>query len=166
MPAGFHNIAQEPAIIEAMSLNEKIVQDLKNAIKTKDTIRTSCLRLLKTHLKNKQVEKGRDYELKDEEIQAIISSLTRKGKEAASEFRRGGREDLALKEEQEIKILYEYLPRQLTPEKIEKTLREIISELSAQSYKDLGRVMKEAMARMAGQAQGKEVNEIAKKLLS
>ena len=149
-----------------MSLNEKIVQDLKKAIKTKDTIRTSCLRLLKTQLKNKQVEKGRDYELKDEEIQAIISSLTRKAKEAASEFRRGGREDLALKEEQEIKILYEYLPRQLSPEEIEKTLREIISELSAQSSKDLGRVMKEAMARLAGQAQGKEVNEIAKKLLS
>ena len=149
-----------------MSLSDKIVEDLKSAIKSKDEIRVSSLRLLKAALKNKQVEKGKGHELNDEEIQAVISSFTRKGKEAAVEFRRGGREDLALKEEQEIKILSEYMPRQLTPEEIEKTLREIISELSAESSKDLGKVMKAAMARMAGQAQGKEVNEIARKILS
>ena len=149
-----------------MSLSDKIIEDLKSAIKSKDEIRVSSLRLLKAALKNKQVEKGKGHELNDEEIQAVISSFTRKGKEAAVEFRRGGREDLALKEEQEIKILSEYMPRQLTPEEIEKTLREIISELSAESSKDLGKVMKAAMARMAGQAQGKEVNEIARKILS
>ncbi|MCK4817437.1 GatB/YqeY domain-containing protein, partial [bacterium] len=75
------------------------------------------------------------------------------------------REDLAIKEEQEIQILYEYLPRQLTPEEIEKILQEIISELSAESSEDMGNVMKVAMARMAGMAQGKEVSEIARKLL-
>jgi uncharacterized protein YqeY len=149
-----------------MSLSDKIIEDLKSAIKSKDEIRVSSLRLLKAALKNKQVEKGKGHELNDEEIQSVISSFARKGKEAAVEFRRGGREDLALKEEQEIKILSEYMPRQLTPEEIEKTLREIISELSAESSKDLGRVMKAAMARMAGQAQGKEVNEIARKILS
>ena len=149
-----------------MSLSETIIEDLKTAMKSRDEIRVSCLRLLKAALKNKQVEKGKGHELKDDEIQAVISSFTKKGKEAAAEFRKGGREDLALKEEQEIKILYEYLPRQLTPEEIEKTLREIISELSAESFKDLGKVMKVAMARMAGQAQGKEVNEIARKILS
>ena len=151
---------------KAMSLSETIIEDLKTAMKSKDEIRLSCLRMLKAALKNKQVEKGKGQELKDEEIQAVITSFTKKGKEAAAEFRKGGREDLALKEEQEIKILYEYLPRQLTPEEIEKTLREIISELSAESFKDLGKVMKVAMARMAGQAQGKEVNEIARKILS
>jgi uncharacterized protein YqeY len=151
---------------KAMSLSETIIEDLKTALKSKDELRLSCLRMLKAALKNKQVEKGKGQELKDEEIQAVISSFTKKGKEAAAEFRKGGREDLALKEEQEIKILYEYLPRQLTPEEIEKTLREIISELSAESFKDLGKVMKVAMARMAGQAQGKEVNEIARKILS
>jgi uncharacterized protein YqeY len=149
-----------------MSLSDKIIEDLKSAIKSKDEIRVSSLRLLKAALKNKQVEKGKGHELNDEEIQSVISSFTRKGKEAAVEFRRGGREDLALKEEQEIKILSEYMPRQLTPEEIEKTLREIISELSAESSKDLGKVMKAAMAKMAGQAQGKEVNEIARKILS
>jgi len=146
-----------------MSLDEKIVEDLKKAMKEKDTLRLSCLRMLKTALKNLQVEKQR--KLKDEEIQGVISSLIKKGKEAAKEFKNAGREDLALKEETEVTIFYDYLPRQLTPEDVEKILREIISELSAEKPSDLGKVMKMAMPRMAGKAQGKEVNEIAKRLL-
>ena len=133
-------------------------------MKSKDERRISCIRMLKASLKNKQVEKG--DELKDEEIQTTISSLIRKGQEAAKEFRQGRREDLASKEEEEIKILYGYLPEQLAPAEIEKKLREIISELAAGSLKDLGKVMKVAMAQMAGKAQGKEVNEIARKILS
>jgi uncharacterized protein YqeY len=147
-----------------MSLSEKIVKDLKNAMKAKDEFRVSCLRMLKTSVKNKQVEKGR--ELEDEEMQAVISSSIRKNKEAAGEFRRGAREDLALKEEKEIELLYEYLPDQLTSAELEKIVQEIISELSTKSPKDLGKVMKMAMARIAGKAEGKAVNEIARRLLS
>ena len=147
-----------------MTLHEKITEDLKNSIREKDEVRTSCLRMLKSSIKNKQVEMGR--ELKDEEIHAVISSMIRKGREAIKEFTNGGREDLACKEENEISIFYEYLPQQLTPEEIEKALKEVISELKAESPKDLGRVMKLAMSKMAGRAQGKEVNEIARKLLS
>lgn len=147
-----------------MSLSEKITDDLKAAIKARDALRTSCIRMLKTGIKNRQVEKGATLE--DDEIQSIISSLIRKGKEAATEYRNGGREDLAEKEDQEIKILYDYLPEQLSPEEIEEILKETISELSADSPKDIGKVMKAAMARIAGKAQGKEVNEIARKLLS
>ena len=147
-----------------MSLNQKINEDLKDAMKAKDTVQVSCLRMLKTSIKNKQVEKGR--ELEDKEIEAIVSSLIRQGKEAINEFRNGGREDLAAKEENEIEIFYKYLPRQLTSEEIEETLREVISELSATSPRDMGKVMKASMARMAGQVQGKEVSEIARKLLS
>ena len=147
-----------------MSLNQKIAEDLKQAMKARDSIRLSCLRMLKASLKNLQVEKRR--ELTDEEIRSVISSLIRKGKEAATEFKNGGREDLALKEEKEIEVFYGYLPQQLTPEKIEATLREIISELSAEGPKDMGKIMKAAMVRMAGKAQGKEVNEIARKLLT
>jgi uncharacterized protein YqeY len=145
-------------------MNQKINEDLKDAMKAKDSVRVSCLRMLKTAVKNMQIEKGR--ELKDKEIETVVSSLVRKGKEAVKEFRNGGREELAAKEEQEIEIFYEYLPRQLTPEEIEKTLREVISELSATSPKDMGKVMKAAMARMSGQAQGKAVSEIAGRLLS
>lgn len=147
-----------------MGLNEKIVEDLKQAMKAKDSVRVSCLRMLKASLKNKQVEKR--HELGDEDIHSVVSSLVRKGKEAIGEYRKGGREDLASKEELEINILYEYLPQQLTKEEIEEILRNTISELSAKGPKDLGNVMKAAMIKMAGQAQGKEVSEIAKKLLS
>ncbi len=147
-----------------MSLNEKIVEDLKKAMKEKDTVRLSCLRMLKTALKNLEVDKQR--KLKDDEIQGVISSLIKKGKESVEEFRKAGREDLALKEEAEVDVFYDYMPQQLTTEDITKILKEIIFELSAKSPSDLGKVMKSAMPRMAGKAQGKEVNEIARRLLT
>lgn len=146
-----------------MTLEAKIADDLKAAIKAKDTIRTSCLRMLKTATKNRQVEKGDT--LKDEEIQEVISSLIKRGKQAAEEFRKGERENLADKEEAEIAIYFEYLPEQVGPAEIEKILQKIIAELGADSPQDLGKVMKQAMVQMAGKAQGKEVNVIAKKLL-
>lgn len=137
---------------------------LKEAMKAKDLLRISCIRMLKTSLKHKQAERGEI--LRDEEIQSLISSLIRKGREAAEEFRKGGREDLAVKEEGEVAILYGYLPDQIKPDEIERVLKEVISELSADGLKDLGKVMKAAMNRIAGRAQGKEVNEIARRLLS
>jgi uncharacterized protein len=148
----------------AMSLVQRVAEDLKSAMKAKDEFRTSSLRMLKTSLKNAQVEIMR--ELSDEEAQSVIASLVRKGKEAAAEFRKGKREDIALKEEGEIRIYYEYLPQQVPPAEIEKVIREIIGDLSATGVKDMGKVMKAAMQRLAGRVQGKEVNEIARKLLS
>jgi len=147
-----------------MSLNEKIVEDLKKAMKEKDSVRLSCLRMLKTALKNLEVDKQR--KLEDDEIQGVISSLIKKGKESVVEFRKAGREDLALKEEAEVDVFYGYMPQQLTTEDITKILKEIIVELSAKRVSDLGKVMKTAMPRMAGKAQGKEVNEIARRLLT
>lgn len=146
-----------------MTISEQIAQDFKEAMKAREELRLSCLRMLKTSLKNKQVEKG--DELTDDEIKALISSAIKKGKEAAEEFRKGGRDELAQKEEKEIQILLEYLPEQLSPSEIESIVKEIIAELSITNPKDLGKLMKVAMARMAGQAQGKEVNLIARKLL-
>jgi uncharacterized protein YqeY len=145
-------------------LEQHINEDLKKAIRSKEGIRVSCLRLLKASIKNKQVEKGRD--LTDEEVMGLISSAIKKGKEAVEAFRKGKREDLATKEESEITILQEYLPKQLGAEEIEKIVREVVSQLGATGPKDLGRVMKEAVARMAGRADGKTVNEIARNVLS
>ena len=147
-----------------MLLSQRITAELKEAIKAKDAIRVSCMRMLKADLKNKQVEKGSDLE--DKEIESVVSSLIRKGQEAAEEFRGGGRSDLAEKEEEEVRIFYEFLPEQLDSADIEKKIKDIISELSATGSEDLGKVMKAAMAQMAGKVQGKEVNEIARKLLS
>jgi uncharacterized protein len=147
-----------------MTLEDQINEDLKNSMKSRDETRVSCLRFLKSNLKNKQVEKM--GKLQDEEILAVISSLIRRSMESVKEFKQGGREDLAAKEEREIEILYGYLPKQLSPEDVESTIRETISELSAEGIKDLGKVMKAAMGRLSGKAQGKEVNEIAKRLLT
>ena len=132
-------------------------------MKAKDELRLSCLRVLKAGVTNEQ---GRRTEpLNDEDVQAVIQSLIRKGQEAAVEFRKGLREDMAAKEEKEVKILSGYLPQQLAPVEIEKALQEIIAEVSASGPKDLGKVMKAAMGRLSGKVQGKEVNEIAKRLL-
>lgn len=150
--------------VDDMTLQEKISGDLKEALKSRQTLRVSCLRMLKTALKNKQVEKGN--ELTEQEEQTVISSLIRKGQEAAKEFRQGGRDELAVKEEEETQILYEYLPAQLDQAEIESTLRKIIAELGATGPKEMGKVMKAAMGKMAGKAQGNEVSEIARKLLS
>lgn len=146
-----------------MTLHERIATDLKAAIKERDQVRADCLRMLKTSAKLRQVEVG--HELNDSEMHAVISSLIRRGKEAADEFRKGGREDLALKEEREIQLLLGYLPSQLTREEIEAEMKRILSELAPVGPKDLGKVMKAAMARMGGKAQGKDINDIAKKLL-
>ena len=147
-----------------MPLVEKIANELKEAMKARDEFRTSCLRMAKTALKNEQVARG--HELNDEEAQAVLLTLIRKGQDAAKEFRAGNRESMALKEEREVEIFYEYLPKQLGPEEIERILREVIAEVSAQGPKDLGKVMKAVMPRVAGKAQGKEVNEIARRLLN
>ena len=147
-----------------MPLVEKIAQELKDAMKAKDEFRVSCLRMAKAALKNEQVARG--HELNDDEAQAVLLTLIRKGQDAAKEFRAGNRESMALKEEREVEIFYEYLPKQLGPEEIERILREVIDEVSAQGPKDLGKVMKAVMPRIAGKAQGKEVNEIARRLLN
>ena len=145
-------------------LVEKIAHDLTDAIKAKDDRRLSCLRVLKAAVTNEQGR--RTQPLEEEDVQAVIQSLIRKGQEAVVEFRKGHREDMAAKEEGEVKILSGYLPQQLAPAEIEKALKEIIAEVSASGPKDQGKVMKAAMGRLSGKVQGKEVNEIAKRLLS
>lgn len=147
-----------------MLLKEKIDKDFKEALRNKDQRRLSCLRMLKSAIKNR--EKDLRRELKEEEIISVISSLVKRGRDSIEEFKKGGREDLIQKEQEELNILYEYLPKQLSPEEIEKELKEIILQVGAKGPKDLGKVMKVAMKKMAGKAQGKEVNEIARRLLS
>ncbi len=148
---------------ECMQLQDKIAEDLKTAMKARETDRLSILRMLRTQLKNEQVRLGRA--LKEEEILSNISSMIRKNKEAAEEFRAAGREDLFLKEEKEVEILYEYLPVQLSRDEIKQILSEIISDLSLSGAKDMGRIMKPAMEKMAGKAEGKTVSEMARELL-
>jgi len=147
-----------------MSLYDDIVQDLTNAIRERDKTRLLVLRGLKTAIKNKQVELRQ--ELDDNQIRGVISSEMKKRKEAIEKFNQGSRPDLVDKEEAELKILSGYLPPQLSGEEIKEVLANVIEELSASGPKDLGRVMKSAMPKLAGRADGREVNQLARELLS
>ena len=147
-----------------MSLHDTIIHDLKKAIKDQDKLRLSVLRGLKSAIKIKQIALGQ--ELNDEQIIGVISSEVKKGKEAIEKFTQGSRQDLVEKEESEIKILSTYLPPQLTSEEIKRLVAKVIEELSASGPKDLGRVMKSTMEKLAGRAEGREVNRIARELLS
>ena len=147
-----------------MQLSERISEDLKKAIKSRDQLLVSCLRMLKTSIKNKRVETGQ--ELDDNDIQVVIASQIRKGQEAAKEFRNGSRNDLAEKEEKEVNILFTYLPQQFSDGEVEDILNKIILEDSLSGVRDMGKLMKKAMAEIKGRAQGSKVSEIAKRLLS
>jgi len=147
-----------------MSLYDAIITDLTNALKMQDKQKLSVLRGLKSAIKNKQV--ALRQELTDDQVMGVISSEIKKGKEAIEKFGQGSRQDLVDKEEEEIKILSNYLPPQLSTEDIKEIVTQVIEEISASGPKDLGGVMKSAMAKLAGRADGREVNRIARELLS
>jgi len=147
-----------------MALYDDILADLKKSMKEQDKVRLSVLRGLKSAIKNKQVELRK--ELTDDQIRGLISSEIKKRKEAIDKFGQGSRYDLVEKEEAELTILSSYLPPQLSTEEIKGIVTEAIEEISASSPKDLGRVMKSVMPKLAGRADGREVNRIARELLS
>jgi uncharacterized protein YqeY len=147
-----------------MSLKEKLDQDFKKALKGKDTVRVSVIRLLKTAIKNREVEK-RD-ELSEEEILQAVNSQAKTRKESIGEFQKAGRDDLVKKEEQELSILTEYLPEQLTPKELEKIVDNAIGEAGAEGPKDMGNVMKALMPKVTGRADGKIVSQMVKDKLS
>jgi uncharacterized protein YqeY len=147
-----------------MALYDDILLDFKKSLKDQDKLRLSVLRGLKSAIKNKQVELRK--ELTDDQIRGVLSSEIKKRKEAIEKFGQGSRQDLVEKEEEELTILSSYLPPQLSTEEIKGIVTEAIEEISASSPKDLGMVMKTVMPKLAGRADGREVNRIARELLS
>ncbi|HEV3279146.1 MAG TPA: GatB/YqeY domain-containing protein [Terriglobia bacterium] len=147
-----------------MTIAEKVEQDLVAAMKARAELRLSVLRMTKSALKLKQVELTRPLE--DSETLATLRSLVKQRHESAEQFRRGGREELAVKEEAEVKILEEYLPAAASDEDVGAAVTAAIAETGAATAKDLGKVMKAAMARLAGKnVDGRRVNEKARALL-
>jgi len=146
-----------------MSLLQKFDDDLKVAIKTSDKLKVSVLRMAKAALKNRQLEKR--GELSEDEILSVISMLSKQRRESIEQFSKGGRDDLADKERQELEILQSYMPSQLTPEKLDRIIIDTIKESSAQGIKDIGKVMSLLMPRVKGAADGKVVNQRVKELL-
>ncbi len=141
-----------------MTLVEQVDKDLVAAMKAKEELRLSVLRMMKTALKLKQTESGQP--LGDAEALAVLRTLVKQRHESAEQFRKGGREELAEKEEAEIKIVEGYLPAAATEEEVKAAVAAAIAETGATTAKELGKVMKAAMAKLAGKnVDGKRVNE-------
>jgi uncharacterized protein len=154
-----------------MSLSEQIQKDIVQAMKARDEHRLSTLRMVKSALKNKEIEKLGP--LDDKESQAVLSTLIKQRKDSAEQFAKGGRPELAQKEEAEIVFIESYLPKAASEDEIAATVRATIAEMSAEkgppAMKDMGGVMKTTMAKFAASGQrvdGKLVSEAVKRELS
>ena len=138
---------------------------MTDAMRNKDRLRLSVLRMMKTAVKNKEIEKMKP--LDENEVMAVLNTLVKQRKDSVEQFRKGGREELAKKEEAEIKIIEEYLPAAASEDDIRKAIDEAVQETGAASIKDMGKVMKAALARLAGKsADGSRVSQMAKEKLS
>lgn len=165
-----------------MTLKEKIKENLNSALKEKREKEVSVLRLLLSGIENKEKEKryslaqkepgieeqdlSEKSSLTDEEIVEVVSSEAKKRKESIREFEKGGREELAQKEKEELEILKEYMPEQLPEEDLKNIIKDAIQESGAESMKDIGKVMSSVMPKIKGRADGSQVSKIAKELLS
>ena len=150
-----------------MSLQEKIESDFKKAFKAGDVLRRSVLVMLKAAILNKSKEKGGSATLQDEDVLAMISLEIKRRRDAIPQYRAGGRDDVAEKEEKEIAILSYYLPPQLSDDEIAKIADEAIIQAQAKGEKDFGKVMAIVSPRTKGKAEGGRVAKIVKaKLLS
>jgi uncharacterized protein YqeY len=147
-----------------MNLEEKLLEEMKKAMKTNDKIRLSTIRMIRSSSKNKEIELRR--KLEDEDIIKVIQGMVRKGEESVEQFQAGGRNDLVEKEKMEIEILKSFLPQPIPQEEIIKIIDETIQETQSSSLKDLGKVMKAVMPRLGGKADGKVINQLVKERLS
>lgn len=149
-----------------MALFDKISEDIKSAMKARDKVRLETLRNIKKVFLEAKTAPGSDGELKDDAALKIIQKLAKQGKETAKTYTDNNRQDLADEELAQVKVLEEYLPKQLSEAEIEAKVKEIISSTGASSMKDMGKVMGTATKQLAGQADGKIIAAIVKKLLA
>jgi len=147
-----------------MGLEERLLEEMKEAMKSNEKLRLSTIRMIRSASKNREIELRK--KLADEEIAKVIQGMVRKGEESIVQFEAGGRADLVEKEKQELEILKSFLPQAMTQEEILKMIDQSIQETQASSLKDLGKVMKSVMPRLEGKADGKLVNQLVKERLS
>jgi hypothetical protein len=147
-----------------LTLQEKIKNDLIQALKDRNEIKKSTLRTLQSSIKNKEIEFGR--KLSDQEIGQIVTKEIKQRKDSIVEFEKGSRDELAQKEKEEIAVLEIYQPAQLSDQDIEKLVKQTISQLSATSPQDIGKVMSKLMPIISGKADGSKVSMMVKKHLN
>lgn len=144
-------------------LKEKLLEDLKNSMKEKNVVRKNVVQMIRAAILQK--EKDNQIELSDEEIMQIIAKEAKTRKDALPDYEKSGREDLIKEVKEEIAIIEEYLPKQLTKEEILPIIQEIINKTGASSIKDMGKVMGEAKKQLGVSADGKTISECVKELL-
>ena len=147
-----------------MELSARIRKEMVQAAKDKDKVRLSALRMIRSVLQNREIEKRAP--LIDDEVVQALSSLAKRHKESIEQFGASGRDDLVQKETAELEVVASFLPEQMDEQAIEALLKSIVEELGAKSPKDIGAVMKTAMPQLTGKADGKLVRRIARELLS
>ena len=145
-------------------LNEKLLEDMKNSMKDKNVVRKNVIQMVRAAIL--QVEKDNNIEIDDNRILEIIAKEVKKRNDSISDFEKAKREDLINQAKEEIRILNEYLPKQLSKEELTTKLKEIIEELGATSMKDMGNIMKTAKAKLGASADGRMINEVVKELLA
>jgi uncharacterized protein YqeY len=144
-----------------MSLRDRLTEDLKLAMKSRDQLRMDVIRMIKAAVLNKEVELKKD--LDDAEMSRIMTTMIKQRKESVEQYEKGHRAELAAKERQEISIIESYLPKAVSPEQLAGIVEAVIRETGASSPKDMGAVMKSVMARLAGQpVDGKQVSELVR----
>ena len=144
-------------------LKEKLMDDLKRALKGRDKVRTSVIRLVLAAVKNTEI--ARQAVLEDADILGVIAKQVRQRQESIEAFKQGNRQDLVAQEEAELAVLNEYLPRQMTREEIIAEARRVIEEVGAQGPGDKGKVMPRLIAQLKGKADGREINAVVTELL-
>jgi len=146
-----------------MNLQEQINEDLKNALRAKDQVALATLRMLTSAAKNKRIELGKD--LVNSDMEQIVVKEIKQRKDSIEQFAKGGRTDLADKEQTEIKILEKYLPEQLSEKELSDIIQAAISEVGASSASDIGKVMANIMPKIKGKADGGLVNKLVRENL-
>lgn len=147
-----------------MSLKEQLAADLKDAMRQRDALRRDVLRYSMAAVKNAEIEAG--SELDDVAVTAVLAKEAKRRRESIEEFKKGNRPDLVEKEEAEVAILDAYLPEAVSRDEIVAAAREVVAETGAAGPRDIGKVMPVLMQRFAGRADGREVNEVVRELLS
>ena len=147
-----------------MAFKEKMNEEMVLAAKTKNKIRLSALRMLKSGLHNREIDLKR--ELDEGEFLQLLSSMVKQRKDSIEQFAKGGRTDLVEKEEAELKVIEEFLPAQLSEAELDASIAEAIREAGAEGVRDMGKAMKGLMPKLTGRADGKTVGEKVKARLS
>ena len=149
---------------EKSMLKERLLDDLKNCMKEKNIVRKNVIQMVRAAIL--QVEKDKQVTLDDNQIIDIIAKESKKRKDSLADYEKSGRDDLINEIKEEINILAEYLPKQLSTEEVEAIVKEVIAEVGATSMKDMGKVMKAAKEKIGAASDGRTINEAVKKLLA